>query len=265
MVSSVILTGLSILTCAIAQDSAASRAASAPAAETGPASRPAEVRARHPRIGIRVDTIALEREKLARVEEVKPNSPAEKAGIKVGDIIMTVGGEEIRDDKAYRDALGRKRAGDEVAMHIRRGGEELDLTVTLPDRPFRSEPESVTIQHVLIGFGERAATPAGKKRTPEEARKLADEILKKAKNGANFDELVKSYSEDAGSVGKTPPGSYAIMQDGRPKPTPDARSWSEWVPAFSALSFALDVGEIAMTAPDPELSPFGYHIIKRIQ
>jgi len=76
---------------------------------------------------------------------------------------------------------------------------------------------------------------------------------------------VKSYSEDAGSVGKTPPGSYALMQDGKPKPTPDARSWSEWVPAFSALSFALDVGEIAMTAPDPDLSPFGFHIIKRIK
>ena len=92
-----------------------------------------------------------------------------------------------------------------------------------------------------------------------------DEVLKKAKNGANFDELVKTYSEDAGSVGKTPPGSYALMQDGKPKPTPDARSWSEWVPAFSALSFALDVEEIAMTVPDAELSPFGFHIIKRIK
>ena len=78
-------------------------------------------------------------------------------------------------------------------------------------------------------------------------------------------ELVKSYSEDAGSVGKTPPGSYVIMQDGKPKPTPDAQSWSSWVPGFSAVSFALDVGDVAMTVPDPELSPFGYHVIKRIK
>jgi membrane-associated protease RseP (regulator of RpoE activity) len=250
---------------AIAQDPA-SRPASAPAAaETKPSGAPAEVRARHPRIGIRCDAAALEKEHVARVDAVTAGSPAEKAGVKVGDVILKVAGEAIRDDKTYRDILSRKRPGDSVALVLRRGGDELNVEVALVDKLPRTEPESVMVQHVLIAFGDRASTPAGKKRTLEEARKIAEDVLSKAKNGADFDALVKTYSEDAGSVSKTPAGSYTIMQDGKPKPTADARAWSEWVPGFSALSFALEVGDVAMTTPDPELSPFGFHVIKRVK
>jgi membrane-associated protease RseP (regulator of RpoE activity) len=241
------------------------RPASAPAAETAPTSRPAEVRARHPRIGVSCDAAALEKEHVARVESIQPGSPADRAGIKIGDIILKVGGEEIRDDKTYREAIGRKRAGDVVPIVLRRGGGEQSVEVTLVERLSKPEPENVTVQHVLIGCGDRAPTPAGKKRSVEEARKLAEDILLRAKNGADFGDLVKTYSEDAGSVTKTPPGSYTIMQDGKPKPTPDARGWSEWVPGFSVVSFALEVGDVAMTTADPELSPFGFHVIKRIK
>lgn len=253
---------LAFLSPALAQDS---KPASAPAAETAPSSRPAEVRARHPRIGVSCDSTALEKEHVARVDSIQTGSPADRAGIKVGDVILKVGGDEIRDDKTYREAIGRKRAGEVVPVVVRRGGGEQTLEITLVERLARTEPENVMVQHVLIGCGERAPTPAGKKRTVEEAKKLAEDILLRAKNGADFGELVKTYSEDAGSVSKTPPGSYTIMQDGKPKPTPDARGWSEWVPGFSVVSFSLDVGDVAMTTADPELSPFGFHIIKRIK
>ena len=161
--------------------------------------------------------------------------------------------------------MSRRRPGDVVSVRIRRGSDEFDADVTLADRPFRTEPESVVIQHCLIGCGERAPTPAGKARTVEQARKLAGEIAAKAKNGADFGELVKSYTEDQGSVAKNPPGSYTLVQDGKPKPVPDAYEKSGMVPGFSAVAFALEVGDVATAEYDVTLSPYGFHVIKRIK
>jgi membrane-associated protease RseP (regulator of RpoE activity) len=254
-----------------AQDpAAASKPASAPAAaETSPSSRPAEPRARHPRIGLRCDPVALEKQGVARVEEVKPGSPAEKAGIKVGDVILKVGSDEIRDDKSYREALGRKRAGDQVSLTLRRGGDEQTVEVTPVDKLSRTEPDAVTVQHVLVKAGSDKPDPRQpvqpKQRTVEEARKLAEDILRRAKNGADFAELVRTYSEDPGSVKNDPAGSYVLANDGKPKPTPTAIDRSQFVAAFTALAFSLEVGDVAMTTYDAELSPFGFHVIKRVK
>ena len=250
----------------LAQDSAASQPAETrPAAATRPESRPAEARGKHPRIGVRCDAVALEKQGVARVEAVVAGSPAERAGIKVGDVITKIGDDEIRDDKSYRDSMSRRKAGEAVPLTIRRGGQMLDLVVTLPERSTFTEPESIVIQHVLIGCGPQAPTPAGKSRTVEQARKLAEEIAVKAKNGADFGELVKSYSEDTGSVKKTPPGSYGLVQDGKPKPTPDTYEKSGFVLGFSWTAFMLDVGDVGISAYDPDLSPYGFHVIKRIK
>jgi len=246
----------------MAQD-AATRPATRPSTDTAPASRPAEVRARHPRIGVRVDSVALEQQKIARVEQVTPGSPADRGGVKVGDIILKVAGEDIRDDKTYREVMSKRKVGESVELLVRRGGEEMDLTVTIPDRIARTEPDAVTVQHVLIMVDKPNAQ--GKKRNLEEARKLADEIILKARNGADFSELVKAYSEDSGSVRSDPPGSYVLANDGKPLPTPAARERGGMVAGFSALAFALDVGDVAVVPFDSDLSPYGFHIIKRVK
>jgi hypothetical protein len=253
-----------------AQDpAAASKPASAPAAETSPTSRPAEPRAKHPRIGVRCDPVALEKQGVARVEEVKSGSPAEKAGIKVGDVILKVGGDEIRDDKSYREALGRKRAGEQIAITLRRGSEELTVDVTPVEKLSRPEPDAVTVQHVLVKAGPDKPDPRQpaqpKQKTVEEARKLAEDIMRRAKNGADFAELVRTYSEDPGSVKNDPAGSYVLANDGKPKPTPTAIDRASFVAGFTAVAFALEVGDVAMATYDAELSPFGFHVIKRVK
>jgi hypothetical protein len=256
---------VAMLSRAGAQDAAESRPATQPAAESAPASR-AEIRQRHPRLGIRVDAAALERHRTARVDQVAAGSPAERAGVKVGDVLAKVDGREIHDDKSYREAMSRKRPGESVLIVVRRGSDEIDLEATLDERPSRAEPDAILIQHVLIGCGDRAKPDkSGKKRTVEEARKLATEVMVKAKNGADFGALVRAHSEDPGSVSKNPPGSYAMVGDGKPKVPPDATEKSGMVPGFSAVAFALEVGDVAMSPYDPELSPYGFHVIKRVK
>jgi membrane-associated protease RseP (regulator of RpoE activity) len=245
----------------VAQDAVESRPATKPATDTAPASRPAEARARHPRIGVRCDAAMLDHKKIARVEAVLPGSPAERAGIKVGDVIVKVAGEEIRDDKTYREALAKRRAGDTVTIVVSRGGAEMDLAVTLVETLSRTEPDAVTVQHILVKCGERSSP----KRTTEEAKKLADDIMPGAKNGANFASLVRSHSEDPGSLGNDPAGSYVLANDGKPKPVPTAIERGSFVAGFTAVAFALEVGDIAMVPFDAELSPHGFHILHRVK
>jgi hypothetical protein len=250
-----------ILPSVFAQESGASRAS----VETRPDSRPAEIRAHHPRIGVRCETTTLEQEHVARVESIKPGSPAEKAGIRVGDVILKIGADEIRDDKTYRDSMAKRKPGETLSVTLRRGAEQQTVEVTLVDKLPRTEPESVWVQHILIGCGDKAPNPTAKKRTVDEARKRAEDLAAKAKNGADFGELVKNYSEDAGSKSLSPPGVIKLVLDGKPKLTADQSEYSGMVLGFSAVAFGLEVGDVAITPYDAEIAPYGFHVIKRIK
>jgi hypothetical protein len=117
-----------------------------------------------------------------------------------------------------------------------------------------AEPEHIEVQHILIAFtGTRASkTP----RTQEEAKKLAYEVLEKAKKGEDFDALVKQYTEDQ------VPGKYK-MYNKDVKPVQGEFPRTGMVAAFGDVGFKLKVGEIGIADYDPAKSPFGYHIIKR--
>ena len=62
-------------------------------------------------------------------------SPAEKAGIKDGDIITAIGGQRIDAGHSLEDVLVRYSPGDEVTLSVLRAGATLELKVTLGTRP----------------------------------------------------------------------------------------------------------------------------------
>lgn len=74
-----------------------------------------------------------------RVETVTPESCAEKAGIQVGDFILAVGEEETENTTALLAALRDHRAGETVTVKIYRAGAELEVEVTLDERPQNTE------------------------------------------------------------------------------------------------------------------------------
>lgn len=57
------------------------------------------------------------------VREVEQGSPADRAGLKEGDLIVEVGGRAIKEPDDVFDALGAV-SGDSVALRIVRGAEE---------------------------------------------------------------------------------------------------------------------------------------------
>lgn len=68
---------------------------------------------------------------------VATGSPAEKAGIKKGDIIIEIDGNKLTDEKntSLATYINRKKIGDEVSIKLWRDGKEIDLEVKLEKRP----------------------------------------------------------------------------------------------------------------------------------
>ena len=69
-----------------------------------------------------------------RITGVREESPAEKAGLQGGDVIVEFGGTEITDLYAYTYALREHKPGDEVTVVVIRAGERLSLSVVLSQR-----------------------------------------------------------------------------------------------------------------------------------
>lgn len=69
-----------------------------------------------------------------RVDGVLPGSPAEKAGIVKGDIIVGFDGEKVTSLEDYTAALKGRNPGDRVRLALQRGGEKVELEAVLSER-----------------------------------------------------------------------------------------------------------------------------------
>jgi aminopeptidase YwaD len=65
-----------------------------------------------------------------KLDGVRPASPADRAGLRAGDIVVMLGKTPIKNVYDYTYALGEMRAGEEVEVIIRRDGRELNLKIT---------------------------------------------------------------------------------------------------------------------------------------
>ena len=69
-----------------------------------------------------------------RFSDVKPNSPAAKAGLKAGDILVQFGDKPIKNLYDFTDALRRSKVGDVVEVKVLRDGQPLTASVKLEQR-----------------------------------------------------------------------------------------------------------------------------------
>lgn len=94
----------------------------------------------------------------------------------------------------------------------------------------------VRVKHVLV---------KSEGRTLEKALEIAEEVVKKARAGEDFDKLVKEYNEDPGMVDNTV-GYYFTHK--------------QMLEEFEKASYALKEGEVS----DPVKTTHGYHVIIRL-
>ena len=100
-------------------------------------------------------------------------------------------------------------------------------------------PETVSARHILLRTPENASPEI-----VEEKRKLALDIMEKAKGGEDFATLAKQYSEDPGS--KENGGELGMF------------TREKMVQPFSEKAFSMDPGQIS----EPVRTQFGWHLIK---
>ncbi|GAC1430227.1 MAG: DegQ family serine endoprotease [Terriglobales bacterium] len=69
----------------------------------------------------------------AVVTQVEPNSPGAKAGLKVGDVITEVDGQQITDAGNLQLEVGQKRPGTTLNLQVMRDGKQVKLPITLEE------------------------------------------------------------------------------------------------------------------------------------
>jgi parvulin-like peptidyl-prolyl isomerase len=84
-------------------------------------------------------------------------------------------------------------------------------------------------------------------RTRDQARVLAEDVLRRARAGEDFTRLAVEYSDEPNAAQRG--GSLGVFGHG------------QMVPAFEKAAFALDVGQIS----DVVETGFGFHVIQRTE
>jgi putative serine protease PepD len=95
-----------------------------------------------PYLGVSTSDVTAERAAIdglpvdqgAFVEAVQPDTPASRAGIEVGDIIVAIGDEPVESSQGVLERLLEHSPGDRVSVTVVRGEDALDLSITLGTR-----------------------------------------------------------------------------------------------------------------------------------
>lgn len=69
------------------------------------------------------------------VSDVRPNSPAEAAGLQRGDIILEVNGKPMTDSNQLRMTISMMQPGSEAKLKVVHGGSQRELTIKLRELP----------------------------------------------------------------------------------------------------------------------------------
>jgi serine protease Do len=132
------------------------------------------------RIGVRVRDVEpsdVTRQKLAGqagavIEQVDSETPAARAGLKAGDVVVGFDGERVRSARQLDRLVGETPAGRSVKMSIVRDAAKLDVDVT---------PEAGGFAHVMPRMRDHAEDSFSFKRDLDNGR-MADDILEGLRN-----------------------------------------------------------------------------------
>lgn len=111
----------------------------------------------------------------------------------------------------------------------------------------RPRPREVAARHVLVMHRESTSAPETITRSRAEARARADEVLRRARAGERFEDLVREFSDEPGAAARG--GALGRFGHGR------------MVRDFEDAAFALEINQISEVVE----TQFGFHVIQRTE
>jgi serine protease Do len=85
------------------------------------------------------DSLGMKKAEGALVDQPQAGSPAEKAGIKAGDVVVTVSGQPIKDARALAEKIAGASPGNKVQLTVLRDGQNKTIDVTLAQMPNQTQ------------------------------------------------------------------------------------------------------------------------------
>lgn len=80
------------------------------------------------------EAFGLKQQSGAIINEVLDDSPASKAGLKTGDIVISIDGKKIRNSNDVANRIGLLPVGETIKFKVLRDGKESEFTVTVTER-----------------------------------------------------------------------------------------------------------------------------------
>jgi serine protease Do len=146
------------------------------------------------------------------VAQIEPNSPATRAGLRRGDVILKVNGEPIQSYDEFRNAVAAMRPGTTIELLVWRNGKTSERALTLGERPTER------------GQARRQQPPQEEEQTPQETRQtlgvevrsLSQSLAQRFGYEPGEGVLVASVAPDspAGTAGIRP-GDLILSVNGR--------------------------------------------------
>jgi Do/DeqQ family serine protease len=97
----------------------------------------------------------------ALVSQVVEGSPADKAGIRTGDVITAVNGQPVKSNSELRNTIGLLRVGDKVDIGVVRDGRPVRVTAVIADTTIELTGGPATIHKSFDGAALTDAPDAG--------------------------------------------------------------------------------------------------------
>lgn len=100
------------------------------------------------------------------IRDVSPDSPAAQAGLKQGDVIDKIGAMQIKSFDDLANILASHKAGEKLTFHVRRGGKDENVAVTLGQQQARRYGDAPRNRGTaFLGVQSRDLTPELKQKS----------------------------------------------------------------------------------------------------